>query len=251
VIVEATFKVRPQPEREAVVVVPCPTLGDAAELALAVRDVVDPLWIEVAGPGMVSDVPVLVVGAGGIAAEVDAACEAAAELARSRRWQATRDDQGAAIRLRLGRLGYADDAITAVGARDADTASTSEIRAAAPHPTVLRASTLPGALGPIMERLQREAASAGATLRLVAHAASGVVRAAIADPDPAATRHFVTALRPVLEAAGGAFVVERAPHAVKQGLDVWGSPGPGRGLMARVRQAFDPAGIFSPGRFVV
>lgn len=221
VVVEATFKVKPRPERESAVTVTCPTLAEAAELALVVRDAVDPLWIEIAGVGVLGETAVLAVGAGGIAAEVDAACGTVEGLARPRGWDAVRVEDGAALRLRLVDLGSSRDL------------------------TTLRAATLPSEVGGIMERLQQRSP----TVRQVAHAASGVVRAAVADPDDVAP--LVTALRPVLEAGGGSFVVERAPMAVKRHLDVWGDPGPGGGLMARVRQAFDPAGIFAPGRFVV
>src|SRR6185503_14209090 len=46
VIVEATFKVRPRPEREEAAVISASTHADAATIGLAVRDVIDPLWIE-------------------------------------------------------------------------------------------------------------------------------------------------------------------------------------------------------------
>jgi FAD/FMN-containing dehydrogenase len=37
---------------------------------------------------------------------------------------------------------------------------------------------------------------------------------------------------------------------VKAGVDIWGDLGPGRELMRRIRDTFDPDGIFAPGRFV-
>jgi FAD/FMN-containing dehydrogenase len=46
VVVEATFKVQPRPEREAAAVFPTATPADAAAIALAVRDRFDPLWLE-------------------------------------------------------------------------------------------------------------------------------------------------------------------------------------------------------------
>ena len=61
---------------------------------------------------------------------------------------------------------------------------------------------------------------------------------------------LVHALRPELERHGGSLVIERAAPAVKAGLDVWGDPGPGLPLMRRVKAAFDPAGVFAPGRYV-
>ena len=32
--------------------------------------------------------------------------------------------------------------------------------------------------------------------------------------------------------------------------DPWGAPPPGLAIMRRIKQAFDPAGILNPGRFV-
>jgi len=244
VIVEATFKVRPIPEHEAAVLVTCPTFADAAALALTVRDLVDPLWIEIAGPGVLGDGPVLAVGAGGLAAEVDAACAAASELARSRGWDARRDDAGAALRLRLGQAVDANEGVAAHGSRPGLDQATGDAERMVGTCAVLRAATLPTELGRVMQRLHDEGG-----LRMTAHAASGVVRAALARPD--ATKGVVTALRPLLQSTGGTFVVERAPADAKRDVDVWGDPGPGRALMARIRQTFDPASIFSPGRFVV
>src|SRR5262249_39087575 len=78
VLVEAAFKVRPCPEREAAMVIGCRTGPEAAAAALAVRDALDPLWIEVAGAGGLPDGPgdgaAVAVGLGGLGAEVEHGC---------------------------------------------------------------------------------------------------------------------------------------------------------------------------------
>ena len=48
----------------------------------------------------------------------------------------------------------------------------------------------------------------------------------------------------------GLLVVERGGGPLKAEVDVWGDPGPGVELMRSLRAAFDPTGIFAPGRFV-
>jgi len=210
--------VRPRPEREEAVVVACADVDDAAEAALAVLDTpLPPLWLEVAGPGVLMDRAAVAVGVAGIAAEVAAAHAAVAAAVRGRSVSAVLE--GAALRARLGAL------------------------AVEPGAAVLRAATLPTDVGRVMGALAR-----AARVRCVAHAASGVVRAVFGDAGDLA--RTVQMLRPDLEARGGSLVIERGVPAAKTGVDPWGSPGPALALMAGVKRAFDPDGLLAPGRFV-
>ena len=45
-------------------------------------------------------------------------------------------------------------------------------------------------------------------------------------------------------------MIWRSPLELKREMNVWGKPGEDFPLMQRVKQAFDPHGIFAPGRFV-
>ena len=213
-IVEATFKVRPRPPREEALVIRCRDAPDAAELASAFLDVdAPPLWLEIDGEA--GGAVAVSVGLAGIEDEVQHARGVARRLAAGR---TTRSDGDAARRrAELMDLGGA---------------------------AVLRVGVLPQEIGGVLASLT----SAGVPLRFEAHAANGVVRAAIRDA--AAVGPFVRALRPEVEARGGSLVVERAVPAVKQAVDVWGSPGPGLALMRGVKAALDPAGVFAIGRFV-
>lgn len=58
-------------------------------------------------------------------------------------------------------------------------------------------------------------------------------------------------LRAVLRPKGGSLVLLDASNAVRERLDVWGPvPAPALALMRRVKDAFDPNRVCSPGRFV-
>ena len=226
VVVEATFKVRPRPERETAVIVECPTAREAAEAALAVRDALDPLWIEVVGAGGLPDAtgPAVAVGLGGLPAEVKHGGALVRELAESRGRRAVPIDDGRALRARLG-------------AFDVE-----------PAAALLRAATLPGMVGAAVEAVEEAARRRGASIRTVAHAANGVVRIAVARGEDVAP--LIGELRPRLEKDGGSLTLHRARPDVKYAVDVWGDLGPGRELMRRIKDTFDPDGIFAPGRFV-
>jgi glycolate oxidase FAD binding subunit len=222
VIVEATFKVRPRPACEEAVVIAARSVEAAADTALGVMaGEVAPFWLEVGGPGALPEGPgdgaAVVVGLAGIAEEVAHARARTLDLARARGLRAITVADGAALRARL-----ADFALE-------------------PAAAVLRASMLPTEVGAFLVR-------AGRSGRCLAHAASGVVRVAV--PEVCAVAALVAALRPGLEARGGSLVVERAPPEVKAQVDVWGDPGQGVALMRGVKAAFDPRGLFAPGRFV-
>jgi glycolate oxidase FAD binding subunit len=228
VVVQATFKVRPRPEREAAVVIGCRTGPEAADAALAVRDAIDPLWIEVAGAGGLPDGPgdgaAVAVGIGGIGVEVEHGCMQVLERAASHGWRTLRVEDGRALRARLGEF-------------DVE-----------PAAALLRAATLPGKVGALLGAVETAAGRRGASIRTLAHAANGIVRIAVARADDVPP--LMQELRPGLEADGGSLVLHRAGPEVKAAVDVWGDLGSGRHLMHRIKEAFDPDGIFAPGRFV-
>jgi glycolate oxidase FAD binding subunit len=229
VIVEATFKVGPRPACEEAVVVAARTPAAAVEIARAVLDSeVVPHWLEVAGRGGLAEGPgdgaAVAVGLAGIAEEVAHARARTLALAAARGVRAVPVADGAELRARLAAFPLE------------------------PAAAILRAAALPAEVGDVMLAFEREAGGAGSPVRCLAHAANGVVRAAVARPD--AVVPVVAALRPGLEARGGSLVVERATPGVKQQVEVWGDPGAGLPLMRRVKEAFDPGRVLAPGRFV-
>jgi glycolate oxidase FAD binding subunit len=64
-----------------------------------------------------------------------------------------------------------------------------------------------------------------------------------------AVQAWIEALRTQLRSHHGYVVVESAPDALRQQLDVWGQP-PGSHLLALYKQRFDPYGVLNPGRYV-
>lgn len=126
-------------------------------------------------------------------------------------------------------------------------------RAVAPAPatwgaagdTVLRISLPIGQVAPFLAELESQWPAAGA----VAQVLTGTIRAAGA-LEPAAGPALVRHLRAFATALGGWLVVEHAPLALKEQVDVWGPPAGPLDLMRRLKQVYDPAGIINPGRFV-
>ena len=68
-------------------------------------------------------------------------------------------------------------------------------------------------------------------------------------PPAAADAARILRLREQIEALGGALTVDAAAPALKASLDVWGAPG-GVVIMRGLKQRFDPEATLSPGRFV-
>ena len=64
------------------------------------------------------------------------------------------------------------------------------------------------------------------------------------------TDPLVKSLRKLATETGGALVIERCPTELKSAIDVWGPVGDDFEMMRKVKSAWDPKGILSPGRFV-
>jgi glycolate oxidase FAD binding subunit len=114
----------------------------------------------------------------------------------------------------------------------------------------------PARLGHWLRQLEHVARDGGVGLIAAGDAGSGVLRAALRRPGgdglPSGTwlAGAVAGLRAALALEGGSLVVERAPRAVKETLDVWGPVAPELvDVMRRLKHEFDPAGILNPGRF--
>jgi len=58
------------------------------------------------------------------------------------------------------------------------------------------------------------------------------------------------ALRMLLEAKGGAVVLERAPSELRREVGTWGTPRTPEAIARALKDRFDPNGVLAPGRFV-
>ena len=60
----------------------------------------------------------------------------------------------------------------------------------------------------------------------------------------------IESARDAARAHGGTAVVEQLAAPLKDGIDVWGEEPDSIGVMRRIKQQFDPAGLLNPGRFI-
>lgn len=226
ILVEVTWKVRPKPACEAAVVIACASAEAAGDTALALRDLVEPAWLEAAGMRAladgVGDGAAVAVGLMGVSEEVAAAHAKVMEWAARAGQRAVGVNDGAALRFRLAEF------------------------AVDPAAAVLRCGTLPTDVGAVMALAERTARDAGGAARCLAHAANGVVRVAV--EREGAIVPVLDALRAHVAGLGGNVVVERIAAGLRSGVDTWG-PLSGDAALARgIRAAFDPAGVFASGR---
>ena len=75
------------------------------------------------------------------------------------------------------------------------------------------------------------------------------LRSAVSEDLGQAVQPWLHALRVQLRAQHGYAVVEWAPGALRQQLDVWGHA-PGAPLLSLYKQRFDPHAVLNPGRYV-
>ncbi len=123
-----------------------------------------------------------------------------------------------------------------------------------PAATILRASVLPSRLKEILAQAQQIAERHALPFAALARGV-GVVYLALLPParDEETLRRLAQACAAFSQAsanAGGHAVVQWCPTELKRQVNVWGPARQDLMLMQRLKQAFDPQGILSPGRFM-
>ena len=233
IIVDATFKVRPRPEREALVVLPASTTTEALSLAAALLAApLEPRYVtvvngNVAGVGGV-DGPAALLGCGGLEEEI------AVQVERAR-------VQAGGREVRVVPTSEAERAYTAM--RDWPPLQ---------HDSVLRGrvSLLPGRLVEMLPGIEQEAARHGLAPALLAHVGSGVASFTIAATDVDAVVAFAEWLRAGVRERHGWAMFDRVPAPLVSRVDPWGMDVPGLELMRGIKRSLDPHDRLSPGRFV-
>ncbi len=115
--------------------------------------------------------------------------------------------------------------------------------------TVARASSLPHRFDDVAEAIRVAAESAGVKFALASHVGVGLHTVRIEEGAAAAHVATIDQWRSAVTAIGGRVVVfDRAP-GVGDALDVLGPAPSSAALMKQVKNAFDPDGRLSPGRF--
>ncbi len=151
--------------------------------------------------------------------------------------------------------GDADDQETMEGqAHEAFWAAVRDFDPGTGSAVALKASVLLDRGGDAMEYGERLAEQHGLRVAVISEAGTGILRFVFraddgADGD-ARLAGVVEPLRTFAAAARGSLVVLHTPVAVKEKVDVWGSPGKAFALMRGLKEQFDPANILNPGRFV-
>ncbi|HKS95475.1 MAG TPA: FAD-linked oxidase C-terminal domain-containing protein, partial [Terriglobia bacterium] len=117
-------------------------------------------------------------------------------------------------------------------------------------PAYLAATVAPSAIEELVQQAQVRAAEEKLRLASYALPSVGVVHFSVLDGTPDAALHFIETLRSAATSLGGSLVVEWCTPEVKSRLDVWGPPGDDFDVMRKLKEAWDPKGVLSPGRFV-
>ncbi|MCS6850623.1 MAG: FAD-binding oxidoreductase [Gemmataceae bacterium] len=235
IITQVTFKVRPLPEQQALVLVGCgtatlPTLLDQLHASRSRPIAVDVLNAPAARLVLGSEpsLPWLVV----------VGFEDHAEVVR---WQVDRLGQELACCPEYHPEVIDGPAGTAVWKGLVDFV-------ARPEPVMtFKANLLPHAVAAFC----RETNDLLEQPLIQAHAGSGIVIGhVVGDLTLERAGPMLTMLRTAATGAGGNLIVVRCPPSWKASLPVWGAPRGDGWLMRQVKKALDPHHVFNPGRFL-
>jgi glycolate oxidase FAD binding subunit len=113
----------------------------------------------------------------------------------------------------------------------------------------LKIGAPPSDLTAVLDSVVGAAGRAGVGVSLSGHAGTGVTFAGLSGGEEGLVE-VVGEVREIRLRRGGSVVVQEAPLAIKERLEVWGSSGDYLGLTRRVKEKFDPGYTMNPGRFL-
>jgi len=239
VIVEATLKVAPLPERIDSLVFTCTSQADACALAERLRErPLSPISL-VAGTTAPELLPsaraLLAARFAGVAAAVERQVQAALAIARSSGAELAElsTTQHQAFWRALAGLAHP------------------AIEGGQPNNMLIIRAGAPVAMLPrVLEALERHAPHA-APIELAGYAGVGVAYARwyLADASADRVGAALVALRSALTPLGGYAVVEAAPRELRMQLDLWGALPPTLALMRGLKAQWDPQAILNRGRY--
>ncbi len=237
VILEATFRLKPLPAITRTMLGRCPSLAVALEVVAALRtSPLQPLALDVIGseeaePSGTPAPWVVAVEFGGGAAASERQVRDATVLFTA---------AGATAQIMEDATGFW------ASVRDYG-------RDDEPANLIVKASVLPAQLGAVFEAVATTCAAFEAPPpHIIARAGNGLLYAhwpTAAGGGPAWGK-LVAALRQQVVRLGGSLVVEDAPRAARDGMDVFGAPRDSIAIMRSLKQQFDPRAVLNPGRFV-
>jgi glycolate dehydrogenase FAD-binding subunit len=225
IVTEATFKVRPMPERYTLATLSYSNPASAFEAATRLHDALPLVHLEVLSPGVAQNLGVaaeqfgVIVGLCGNRAEIDYQIDRIRSLAAGAEFEIL---QLASALRRYQRLRDFTLPVPGIAAQVA---------------------TPPAALARCLQDCGVE---------FSAHAGCGVAELYMPGELPVeeATK-LVERWREVATDARGHLRVRSAPASIRAGLDYFGAPSAGvLKLSRRLKTAFDPAGVFNPGCFI-
>ena len=124
---------------------------------------------------------------------------------------------------------------------------------AAEAEVILKANFLISKQAEILGACESLAKAAGVPYAFIGHAGNGILRCYLSGDAAAKTEALADLIgKFTAEAAKreGNLVVEAAPRALKEKVDVWGQPRSDTVVMRRLKEKVDPIGVLNTGRFV-
>ena len=242
-VVEATFRLRPRPEREALFAVPAREIGITASLALEVLGAsLAPLYVEALNQAAATtlelgDGPLLIIGCGGSEEEIDVQSRRLQDLAGRQRVRTYADADGAQIYRRLRDFPGGGSLSRFLGGGRGGFLG-------------CKLSLLPSKLAQVLSDIEAEAGAKRMNCAILSHVGSGIAYVRCGAPDDDAVVQFAQRLRATARQADGWAIFDLLPARLKARLDAWDADVPGISLMRGVKKMLDPKGRFGPGRFV-